>query len=375
MTVEILGSNATAPTAAGPASGYLLRTGGGAVLVDAGPGVMAEYVSRHRLSDLRAIVVTHLHADHSLDLMALAYRWTFPEQLPRIPLYVPGADADRLKAFDAVFGIDTLPGMESPMHAAWEVRGMSLDGRVEPGLDDLCLELRSYRAHHPVPAASLRFRSLATETVSAVPQESDGWGGGIGHDRRGVHNGESRPGAQESGALESGAWESGAPTGDLSGGQRNDDCAGGHRGRRRDGGAGGQAAAAGATPGDRTANPSDRPADSADRPDDPGDRPAGPVTVAFSGDTGRCDGVLEAARDADLFVCEATYLEADRQATEGHGHLTGRMAGRLAADAGVKHLVLSHFSVDEMRADVGTHAAEEFSGRITVAARGQEHTL
>nr|WP_272905667.1 MBL fold metallo-hydrolase [Sediminivirga luteola] len=366
MTVEILGSNATAPTAAGPASGYLLRTAAGAVLVDAGPGVMAEYVSRHRLSDLRAIVVTHLHADHSLDLMALAYRWTFPEQLPRIPLYVPGADAERLKGFDAVFGIDTLPGMESPMHAAWEVRGMGLDGGIEPGLDDLGLELRSYRAHHPVPAASLRFRSLAAKSVSAVRQESDGWGGGIGHDRRGVHNGESQPEAQESDALESGAWESGAPTGDLSGGQRNDDCAGG---------AGGQAAAAGATPGDRPANPGDRPADSADRPGDPADRPAGPVTVAFSGDTGRCDGVLEAARDADLFVCEATYLEAGRQATEGHGHLTGRMAGRLAADAGVKHLVLSHFSVDEMRAVVGAHAAEEFSGRITVAARGQEHTL
>lgn len=357
LTVEILGSNATAPTAAGPASGYLLRTAAGAVLVDAGPGVMAEYVSRHRLSDLRAIVVTHLHADHSLDLMALAYRWTFPEQLPRIPLYVPGADAERLKAFDAVFGIDTLPGMESPMHAAWEVRGMGLDGGIEPGLDDLGLELRSYRAHHPVPAASLRFRSLTASAVGdGVPQEGDGLGGGIGHDHRAVHNEESRPGALESGALESGAL-----TGDLSGRQRNDDCAGGHRGRRGDGGAGGQTTAAGATSGDQ--------------PDDPGDRPAGPVTVAFSGDTGRCDGVLEAARDADLFVCEATYLEADRQATEGHGHLTGRMAGRLAADAGVKHLVLSHFSVDEMRGVVGAHAAEEFSGRITVAARGQQHTL
>ncbi|WP_425435689.1 MBL fold metallo-hydrolase [Mycetocola miduiensis] len=54
-------------------------------MVDAGPGVLAELVARHDLADLRAIVVTHPHADHSLDLMALAYRWTFPVRLPRIP--------------------------------------------------------------------------------------------------------------------------------------------------------------------------------------------------------------------------------------------------------------------------------------------------
>lgn len=263
LTVEILGSNATAPTAAGPASGYLLHTGSGLVLVDAGPGVMAEYVSRHSLVELRAIVVTHLHADHCLDLMALAYRWTFPERLPRIPLYLPEEDLPRLKAFDAVFGIDTLPGMETPMQTAWEVRGLSLEGRAEQGWEDLGLELRSFRAHHPVPAACLRFTSSAVEGDGTV--------------------------------------------------------------------------------------------------------------VAFSGDTGRCQGVLAAARGADVFVCEATYLEADPQATDGHGHLTARMAGQVAAEAGAQHLVLSHFGLDTMRAEAGAHASESFGGEVSVAQKGEEY--
>ncbi|GAA1450634.1 MBL fold metallo-hydrolase [Nesterenkonia lacusekhoensis] len=257
LTVEILGSNATAPSAAGPASGYLLRTEAGMVLVDAGPGVMAEYVSRHSLSDLRAIVVTHLHADHSLDLMAFAYRWTFPERLPRIPLYLPEEDLPRLRAFDAVFGIDTLPGMESPTHAAWDVRGLRLDGSAEEGWEELGLQLRSYRAHHPVPAACLRFSSVAEEAV-----------------------------------------------------------------------------------------------------------------VAFSGDTGHCEGLLQAAQDADVFICEATYLKADPQATDGHGHLTARMAGEAAAQAGAGHLVLSHFGLDEMRAVAGEHVAEVFDGTVSAAERG-----
>jgi ribonuclease BN (tRNA processing enzyme) len=43
------------------------------------------------------------------------------------------------------------------------------------------------------------------------------------------------------------------------------------------------------------------------------DRSSGRV-IAFSSDTADCEGVRAAARDADLFVCEATYLTASPQA-------------------------------------------------------------
>ncbi|NIP81592.1 MAG: hypothetical protein GWM90_21205, partial [Gemmatimonadetes bacterium] len=61
--------------------------------------------------------------------------------------------------------------------------------------------------------------------------------------------------------------------------------------------------------------------------------------LALSGDTGVCDGVVAAARDADLFVCEASFPEGRGR----RGHLVPSEAGMLAAQAGARRLLLSHF--------------------------------
>src|SRR5690606_13496291 len=66
--------------------------------------------------------------------------------------------------------------------------------------------------------------------------------------------------------------------------------------------------------------------------------------VAFVFDTRWCDGALELARDADLLVCESTFLDADAGRAREYGHLTARQAGQLAATAGARRLVLTHFS-------------------------------
>lgn len=67
---------------------------------------------------------------------------------------------------------------------------------------------------------------------------------------------------------------------------------------------------------------------------------AGGRTLAYSGDTGVCDELVEAARDADLFLCEASFIEgADNPADL---HLTGKEAAEAAAAAGARRLVLTH---------------------------------
>jgi ribonuclease BN (tRNA processing enzyme) len=68
----------------------------------------------------------------------------------------------------------------------------------------------------------------------------------------------------------------------------------------------------------------------------------GDRTLAFSSDTGWCDGVLAAATGADVFVCECTYLDADPAMLAEHGHLTAELTGKLARTAGVGRLVVSH---------------------------------
>ena len=62
------------------------------------------------------------------------------------------------------------------------------------------------------------------------------------------------------------------------------------------------------------------------------------------GDCGRTDGLIEACRDADALVIEATYLDVERDLAREFGHLTARQAAELAVQANVGRLVLTHVS-------------------------------
>ncbi|MCF6521700.1 ribonuclease Z [Streptomyces sp. JJ36] len=90
---------------------------------------------------------------------------------------------------------------------------------------------------------------------------------------------------------------------------------------------------------------------------------------AFVMDTRLCDGVYALAEGCDLLVAESTFLDAEAALAEEYGHLTAGQAGRVAAESGVRHLVLTHFS--QRYADPAPFAAEAreagFTGELTVA--------
>ncbi|MFG2866869.1 ribonuclease Z [Streptomyces sp. NPDC048338] len=65
---------------------------------------------------------------------------------------------------------------------------------------------------------------------------------------------------------------------------------------------------------------------------------------AFVMDTRLCDGVHTLAEGADMLVIESTFLDEDVRLATDHGHLTAGQAARVAREAGVRHLVLTHFS-------------------------------
>lgn len=90
---------------------------------------------------------------------------------------------------------------------------------------------------------------------------------------------------------------------------------------------------------------------------------------AFVMDTRLCDGVHALAEGCDMLVIESTFLDEDHQLASDHGHLTAGQAAGVARDAGVRHLVLTHFSqrypdpaVFEQQA-----RAAGFEGELTVA--------
>jgi ribonuclease Z len=92
-------------------------------------------------------------------------------------------------------------------------------------------------------------------------------------------------------------------------------------------------------------------------------------SFAYVLDTAWCDGALELADGVDMLLCEATFRSQDEHLAERYGHLTARQAGRLAAEAGVGLLVLTHFSprYGDERA-FADEAALDFDGEIVLAS-------
>ncbi len=97
-------------------------------------------------------------------------------------------------------------------------------------------------------------------------------------------------------------------------------------------------------------------------------------TLAYSGDSGPSDQLEELARDADLFLCEASYL--DGMDNPPDLHLTGTEAGEAATKADVGRLLLTHL-VPAWGSEVSTveAAGAAYAGPVEVVRPGSRYHL
>jgi ribonuclease BN (tRNA processing enzyme) len=89
---------------------------------------------------------------------------------------------------------------------------------------------------------------------------------------------------------------------------------------------------------------------------------SGRVTT-YSGDTEPCDGLVAAARSADLFICESAMPDELRTG----GHMTPGLAGETAARAAARRLVLTHLYPECDGVDIVKQAQQTYKGPVTVA--------
>ncbi|MFP4234544.1 MAG: MBL fold metallo-hydrolase [Nitriliruptoraceae bacterium] len=241
VTLTVLGSAGSHTGAGRVCSGYLVEADGLVLLLDAGNGSTANLQRTHRLGDLDAIVISHRHIDHCIDLVGCYYNLRFdPTFTGRLPLYAAAEVHELLTGLlsnDAPMSFDDL--------FAHQLVGHGDELTIGPA------RLRFARSIHPVPTVSTRI-------------EVEG------------------------------------------------------------------------------------------------------VTLVYSGDSAGGPDLLELARGADLFLCEATWSGDPAQYPPGV-HLTGAQAGALAAQAGVRRLVLTHLAGATDRDAVLTEARAAFDGPVQLA--------
>ncbi|MDQ1705059.1 MAG: hypothetical protein QOF18_1425 [Frankiaceae bacterium] len=95
---------------------------------------------------------------------------------------------------------------------------------------------------------------------------------------------------------------------------------------------------------------------------------AGGRTLTYSADTGNSDELVKLARETDLFLCEASYLDGEDNPPDIH--LTGREAAEHATRADVRRLLLTHLVPwGDPERTLGD-AQAGYDGEIVVAAAG-----
>jgi ribonuclease BN (tRNA processing enzyme) len=252
VKLTVIGMSGSYPGPDSPASCYLVEQEHDGrpfrLLLDLGNGALGPLQRHIDLDQVDAVLLTHLHADHCLDLCGyyVVRKYAPGGPWPRIPVYGPAGTADRMaRAYD----LPLHPGM----HNEFDFRPFPADGfSVGP------FWVRTARVAHPVAAFAIR---LETQGRSLV----------------------------------------------------------------------------------------------------------------YSGDTGVCNALVEIARGADLFLCEASFTEGSDNPPDLH--LTGRQAGESATRADVRRLVLTHVPPVVDSKQVFAEAEAVYSGELDLARCGATYTL
>lgn len=105
MKLTVLGGASAGPNTGQGCSGYLVEDGGARVMLDLGPGTLLELRKHADFRTLNAVVLTHLHIDHMLDVIALCWALAHNPVRPPgpLPLWLPPGGLAMFAALTEVF--------------------------------------------------------------------------------------------------------------------------------------------------------------------------------------------------------------------------------------------------------------------------------
>lgn len=173
LAITVLGCAGTWSSATSGCSSYLIDDGTSRVWVDCGPGAMTALQQHCALADVDALVVTHEHPDHCMELPVLRNAMFYGLGIERLPLYAPRGVLHLLETLVGSRGIT--PSFEPKM----------ISDRSKASVGDIRLQFS--RTDHPVE--TLAVRADTGEGTPSIVYSSDtgpGWslhalagGGGV----------------------------------------------------------------------------------------------------------------------------------------------------------------------------------------------------
>jgi ribonuclease BN (tRNA processing enzyme) len=159
MELTVLGcSGSYGAPGGGACSGYLLRSSGTAIWVDCGNGTFGHLQEHLAVEDLTAVVLTHGHPDHCVDIYGLHVLLRYGLQRSGVPVYAPEGLQGFLQALVSDFG-DTF---------TWH----PVDDRDVTPVGDI--ELRFSRTDHPPPTYAVEARADGKRLVYTA-DTGPGW--------------------------------------------------------------------------------------------------------------------------------------------------------------------------------------------------------
>lgn len=149
LRLTVLGRSPARPNPGEACAGYLVEAAGSRVLVDIGPGIVAQLLLRHHPDELDAVIVSHMHADHMLDLVTLryVYPWRRLAADERLRIIMPPGSADQL--------LDLARGVGGPRHFedAFQLSEHDGSSTFRSGK----LEIQPRETQHYIPCWGFRF--------------------------------------------------------------------------------------------------------------------------------------------------------------------------------------------------------------------------
>lgn len=159
MRFTVLGRSPAVPNPGEACAGYLVEGGKSRVMVDVGPGTVAQLLRLCNPWELDAVVVSHMHTDHFLDLVTMRYSFPWKDEAnPKLKVYLPPGATAQMEHVALGAGL--------PDYFARSFAFIEHDGAAALEIGDLRLE----------PTPTVHFVPTWGFRVTSRPSADDGGG-------------------------------------------------------------------------------------------------------------------------------------------------------------------------------------------------------